>query len=144
MMSCSESHLRIYKNLILSFWSIIMECTVYAASVINNDRLEIILFPLLIPVLILCMNNGILNVYSFKRKITYHIIKLILIEKRLLNICFFSFFPLYKTFETYIDKFSRENIVYNFVAWIICKCYFQIFHIDKNKFRTKIMQSKCR
>ena len=61
MVSCSEGHLRIDDDVIFRFGDILVESAVDHTSVSDNDGLEEILFPFLVPVLVfrfgICISN---------------------------------------------------------------------------------------
>ena len=52
MMACPECHFGIDDYFVTNVGYIGMECTVYYAFVIDDDRLEIVFFPFLVPVLV--------------------------------------------------------------------------------------------
>ena len=52
VVSCAECHLRVDDDVIFSLRDIMMKCTVDDTTVANDDGLEEILFPFLVPVFV--------------------------------------------------------------------------------------------
>ena len=106
-----------------------MESTVYHAAVIDDDRLEKILFPLFVPVLVFGFGNGIRNLRIRNRKVCQHFFQGIFVEQALLYIGLDSSFTFDKTFETDFARQCRQDIGYNFIARLCSKSDFKVFHI---------------
>ena len=128
-MSGSESHLRIDDNVIFSTRIIVVECTVYHAAVVDDDRLEKILFPFLVPVFVFRFGNGISDFRIGYREVFQCFFQGIFVEQALLYISLNASFTLDKTFETYFTCQCRQDIGNNFIARLCSKSDFKVFHI---------------
>ena len=58
MVARAECHLRIDDDVVVSLWVVLVEGAVYDAAAIHHDGLEEVLFPLLVPVLVLHLLCG--------------------------------------------------------------------------------------
>ena len=86
MMSCAECHLWVDYNIVFRFGHICMECTVNHATVSDYYWLEEVLFPFLVPVLILCLYIAVSDLRIGQRKISKRVFYCFFIAKALLDI----------------------------------------------------------
>ena len=128
MMSCAESHLRVYYNIIFCFRNIMVECTVNYTPVSDNNRLEEILFPFFIPVLVFCLSVSIGDLCIGQWKVCDGIFNTCFVTQGLLNICGKSAFTFHKTLKSGFTKDGCQYIVHRFGAGMCTEYKFKVFH----------------
>ena len=152
MVSCAKRHLRVNRDAVFSLRHIFVKRAGNDAASVDHERLEIILFPLLVPVLIFSLDHFVADGHFRQRKLFNHFAQCLLVVKRLLNvavklscICQFSHFGclrvsrtfrngavefvgMNKTFETYFGQHSRQYIVHSLVRRLRVKRKFQVLH----------------
>ena len=84
-----------------------MEGTVNHAAVVDDDRLEEILFPFLVPVLVFRLRNGVTDTCAGYRKIFHHLLERGLVELALLDVGLHAVFTFHETFKTDVGCQSR-------------------------------------
>ena len=107
MVSGTESHLRIDDDVVFGLRVILVEGTVNHAAVVDDDGLEEILFPFLVPVLVFRLCDGITDACVGYRKIFYHLLERSLVKLALLDVGLHAVFTFYETFKTDVGCQSR-------------------------------------